>query len=219
MTRVLLLRHGATASHRGDVPLTAEGRGQAERAGAALAATPLGRCLLLTSTSRRAAETATLLAQGIRSVDPAATLTGPSTSWGLRNPDLYLGGQRVEMVSGVADFTAQVPGLADADVRSVDFYARFLEAPDRIGHWLHHHSPPGEDRDQVARRLLAFVASLGDLSPAPDTVLCVTHSPVLRALVVHLLGTDPGEPRHLTGLTLELGDGGAVTAAAELTAL
>jgi broad specificity phosphatase PhoE len=213
MTRVLLLRHGATASHRGDIPLTAEGRDQAERAGRALAASPLGRCLVLTSTSTRAGETATLLAQGIRSTDPTAALTGPSSSWGLRNPDLYLAGQRVEMVSGAADFSAQVPGLADSDVRSVDFFARFLQAPDRIGYWLHHADPPGEDREQVARRVLDFVASLSDWSPAFDTVACVTHSPVLRAVAVQLLGDDPGEPPHLGGLALELDAGGAVTTA------
>jgi Histidine phosphatase superfamily (branch 1) len=34
---LILLRHGEVASHRGDVPLTPQGRGQAERAGRRLA--------------------------------------------------------------------------------------------------------------------------------------------------------------------------------------
>src|SRR5258708_19718820 len=34
---LILLRHGEVASHRGDLPLTREGRGQAEQAGPLLA--------------------------------------------------------------------------------------------------------------------------------------------------------------------------------------
>jgi broad specificity phosphatase PhoE len=39
-------------------------------------------------------------------------------------------------------------------------------------------------------------------------VLCVTHSPVLRALALRLLGSDPGEPDHLSGFALQLDAGG-----------
>lgn len=214
-TRVLLLRHGATASHRGDVPLTAEGRQQAERAGRALGGTALGRCLVLTSTLTRARQTGLLLVHGVCAADRTATPSGPVASWGLRNPDLYLAGQRVEMVSSAEDFSAQVPGLTESEIGSADFFAEFLTAPDRIGHWLRHPAPPGEDWAQVARRVVAFVTSLRDGSPY-DSVLCVTHSPVLRAVALHLLGVDPGEPKHLGGLALELGPGGGVAGASAI---
>ena len=208
--RVLLLRHGAVASHQGDSPLTRAGRQQSDRGGRKLAAAGLGRIKVLTSATQRARQTASLLVHGVTSADPSAHVSGPSESFALRNPDLYLAGERVDMVSSARAFTEQVGGLTEGDVLGVPFFARFLAAPDRIGWWLHHDHPPGDDAADVARRILAFGASLRALTwPKPDTVIGITHSPVLRAVGLRLLGEDPGEPEYLEGYSLWLGSDGS----------
>lgn len=218
MTRILLLRHGETDSHHGDMPLTEHGRQQAEQAGQALGGWPLGRCLVMTSPLTRARETGLLLAKGIRDVDPSMALAGPVSSWGLRNPDLYLAGERVEMVSSSDAFCSQLSDqLSDigaAGVESVAFFVGFLSVADRIGYWLHHRDPPGERADQVARRVVAFAASLVDGARPIDTAICVTHSPVQRAVAMSVSESDPGEPDHLAGLAFDMVDGaGGITGA------
>jgi broad specificity phosphatase PhoE len=136
-------------------------------------------------------------------------------AFALRNPDLYLAGVRVDMVSSPEAFAEQVPGLTPDDVLAVPFFAGWFSAPDRIEWWLRHPSPPGDDAAGVAERLAAFAATLGDPGAnAPDTVVAVTHSPLLRAVSVTFIGTDPGEPQHLTGFSLEAGPEGAVRAVA-----
>lgn len=203
---LLLLRHGAIASHRGDVPLTHDGRQQSERAGRSLAAMPLGRIQVLASPTRRTRETALLVVHGMTSAHPTLPVTAATESFALRNPDLYLAGERVDMVSSPAAFGEQVRGLTDEECNAVPFFARFLASTDRIGWWLHHGHPPGDDAATVAARILAFAASLGDVpGRMPDTVVGVTHSPVLRAVALRLLGEDPGEPAYLHGYALRLG--------------
>jgi broad specificity phosphatase PhoE len=218
--RLLLVRHGATSSHRGDVPLSHQGRQQAERFGRRIAALGLGGVRVLTGSTQRTRQTGLLLVHGLTSIDPSAAVTGPRVSFALRNPDLYLAGERVDMVSSAAAFLEQAPGVTEADLAALPFYARFLDSPDRIGWWLHHEHPPGDDAAAVTARMVAFAASLGDTGGhrdqddhagqggqgghGPDTVLGVTHSPVLRALALRLLGSDPGEPDHLSGFALHL---------------
>jgi len=207
---LLLLRHGAIASHQGDVPLTHDGRQQSEQAGRSLAAMPLGRVHILAGPTRRARETALLLVHGMTSANPVVPVTVAAESFALRNPDLYLAGERVDLVSSRAAFSEQVRGLTDAEFFAIPFFARFLTAPDRIGWWLHHGHPPGDDAATVAARILAFATSLGDVpSRMPDTVIGVTHSPVLRAVALRLLGEDPGEPAYLCGYALRLGRDGS----------
>jgi broad specificity phosphatase PhoE len=201
--RLLLVRHGEVVSHRGDQPLTPAGRTQAERAGRRLAALQPGSVRVLSGETRRTRETAALVAEGL-----AGAVTGPEVAFGLRNPDLYLGGVRVDMVSSPEAFAEQVPGLSTDDVLAVPFFEGWFSAPDRIEWWVNHQTPPGERAADVAGRVVAFATSLGDLgAAAPDTVLCVTHSPVLRAVALQFTGTDPGEPPYLNGYAVELGDG------------
>lgn len=213
MTSVLMLRHGKTASHRGNTSLTAHGKRQAEEAGRRLAERPLGRCLVLTSALARARESGLEVLRGLGSVAGGPAVTGRHTTWGLRNPDLYLASQRVEMVSSAEDFAAQVPGLDARVVFDTPFYAGFLAAADRIGFWLRHADPPGEAAAAVGERMAHFVSSLAQCGTAADTVICVTHSPILRAMALRLLGADPGEPEHLEGLALDVATDGAISCA------
>ncbi|TRW46680.1 histidine phosphatase family protein [Georgenia yuyongxinii] len=198
--RLLLLRHGEIASHRGDVPLTAQGRAIATDVGRHLGATePVIR--VLTGDTRRARETAEAIADGARSA--GATVSGPREAFALRNPDLYLAGERVNMVSSAAAFAAQVEGLDEDAAARAPFFAGFLTAADRIGWWLQQHDVPGDDAPTVARRVTHFAASLADL-PRPGLTVAVTHSPVLRACAVGALGSDPGEPAWVAGLRMDV---------------
>jgi broad specificity phosphatase PhoE len=204
---LILLRHGAVASHRGDVPLTAAGREQAHEAGRRLAARYRGSIRVLCAATRRAQETAQLLAAALASEDPSRLVVGPDVAFGLRNPDLYLGGARVDMVSSAAAFAEPAPRLSEDDVLSVPFFVGFLAASDRIGWWLEHDRPPGDDAAAVTTRIASFGHSLGDgATTAAPTVFGVTHSPVLRAVASQLLGSDPGEPPYLHGYALGTGE-------------
>jgi broad specificity phosphatase PhoE len=203
--RLILLRHGEVASHRGDVPITEEGRRQAAEAGRRLGS--LGSVRLLAGATRRARETAEGVGEGLRAA--GAAVSGPDVAFALRNPDLYLAGARVDMVSSAEAFAAQVPWLDPAAVLAVPFFAGFLTAPDRIEYWLRSTAPPGDDAAAVAARIVAFARSLAD-GGAPDAVVAVTHSPVLRAVAVGLGLDDPGEPGYLTGYDVRAEPAGAV---------
>ena len=63
----------------------------------------------------------------------------PPTSrvaFALRNPDLYVAGERVNMVSSAAALAEQVPGMTEDEAAVVPFFAKFFSHPDRIGWWL-----------------------------------------------------------------------------------
>jgi broad specificity phosphatase PhoE len=213
--RLLLLRHGEVLSHRGDHPLSEAGRAQAEEAGRRLAGAGLGSVRLLSGSTRRARETAELVRDGLAGADPAASVRGPEVAFALRNPDIYLAGARVDMVSSPEAFADQVPGLGPDAVLAVPFFAGWFGVPDRIEWWLRHPSPPGDDAAAAAARIAAFAASLGDEgAAAPDTVVGVTHSPLLRAVSLTFTGVDPGEPSYLTGFGVEVLPDGSVRAAA-----
>ena len=207
--RLVLLRHGEVASHRGDIPITAAGRDQAVDAGRRMAASGPGAVRLLTGATRRAQETAEGIRNGL--AEAGVPVAGPDVAFALRNPDLYLAGARVDMVSTAEAFAEQVPWLAADDVLAAPFFRGFLTAPDRIEWWLRSEDPPGDDAASVAARIVAFARSLADRGTAADTVVAVTHSPVLRAVSLGLIGKDSGEPPYLTGIAVEIGpDGSAV---------
>jgi broad specificity phosphatase PhoE len=200
---LILLRHGEVNSHQGDVPLTRTGRVQAERAGRLLAQLPADRVCILVGPTLRAQQTGLLLLHGLTSANPGMQATGPTVTPALRNPDLYLAGHRVDMVSSAAAFAAQAPGVTEEHVTRITFYSDFLTSPDRIGYWLRHDKPPGDTVSMVAARLHRFAASLGDAGGV-DLAVGVTHSPVLRALGRHYAGEDPGEPDYLGGYCVRM---------------
>jgi broad specificity phosphatase PhoE len=138
----------------------------------------------------------------------------PRVAFGLRNPDIYVAGERVEMVSSAAALASQVPGLTEEQATSIEFFAGFYGHPDRIGWWLRlpPERVPGEDAGAVARRVAQFAASLADLPGADDGLVTVgvTHSPILRAVALAHLGDDLGEPEWVTGVELTIGPGRSV---------
>lgn len=222
--RIHLLRHGRVASHRGDVPVTDEGLAEVEAAGRSLAEDIADGELVrfLYAPTRRARETAhTLRASVAASLDGARQicLSSPAEEWAVRNPDVYIGGLRVEMVSNaeaMAEQTAAI-GLGPDAVDDIAFYHAFFRSPDRIGYWVAHPDPPGEDAEAVARRVMAFCASLRDRVRSPEATtpsgppatryVCITHSPVLRAFLRrYLLGEDPGEPDFVESIDVTCWD-------------
>lgn len=213
--RVHWLRHGRVASHHGDVPLTEEGWHEAEEAGQRL-----GRLLapgeivsLLYAPTRRTRETANALQRGIAATftgSPQISLLEPEMHTALRNPDLYVAGHRVEMVSNAEALAEQLP-MADLSVEQLTqlpFWPTFWNHPNRIGYWVSLHNPPGEDARAVARRMLTFAVSLLDQpSQQPRRYICVTHSSDMRAFLVHyLLNYDPGEPDYTETIDLDFSE-------------
>ena len=203
---LLLLRHGEVASHRGDVPVTEQGRaargpvrkghrrGVRHADGGALRRHPAHP------------QTAESLIEGI--ADPGRVI-GPQDAFALRNPDMYVAGTRVNMVSSAASLAEQVPGMSEQDAASHPWFAQFFSAPDRIGWWLDQDDPPGENAGSLIRRIEMFARSLADPGPlAGRLVLAVTHSPLLRATLHSATGTDPGEPGYVTGARLTVSPNG-----------
>jgi broad specificity phosphatase PhoE len=208
MHELLLLRHGEVTSHRGDVPVTEAGLATATQVGRRLAARARdGAVRVLDGGTRRTRETAQALAAGASAA--GADVVAGGTAHGLRNPDLYLAGVRVDMVADHESYAAQVPGLTAAEVAAVAFFGQWTTSPDRIGWWVAHTDPPGERAADVTRRVERFARSLLD-RPAEHLTIGVTHSPVLRALTVHASGTDTGEQAWLAGIRALVADDGTV---------
>lgn len=211
MTRLYLLRHGEVTSHRGDVAITDDAERQAFAAGQTFGADEEGPIRVLSGETRRAKDTAACFAQGV--AEAGGRVLGPEVAFALRNPDLYLDGTRVNMVSSAEALADQVPRLSADDVASIDFFPAFFASPDRIGWWLGHESPPGEDASALAARVRSFAASLVD--PVPDrakVVVAVTHSPLIRAAGLDLLGHDIGEPPWVSGLLVSVADDRSLSA-------
>jgi broad specificity phosphatase PhoE len=202
MPRLLLLRHSEVESHRGDVPITDKGVWIATDVGRHLAARESGKVHVISGETRRAKETAAAIADGVR--EAGGEVVEDGVAFALRNPDLYLGGVRVDMVSTAEKFADQVPGLEAEDVLRVAFFKEWLTVPDRVGWWVAHRNPPGDTSAAVATRIRAFAGSLVDLPGDADLTVAITHSPVLRSCALDITGTDPGEPNWVAGIEAEI---------------
>jgi len=219
-TDIRLLRHARVASHQGDMPLAEDAAGAIAAAVDRLAGRiePGEDIRFLTTATRRSRETAEAVRAGLAArLGTSATLRPCRDSWALRNPDLYLAGERVEMVSTLDAFAAQIPDgeVSAGRVGDAPFFGGFVAAPDRIGFWLRHPSPPGETAADVARRLVQFFMSFRDLDNGRaqrHRIVCVSHSPVLRALLTEGIGIeDPGEPDWVEEVHVVAGDEAAIT--------
>ena len=216
------VRHAQVASHQGDLPVSGEGRQQVEAAGRQFSKKLIaGEVVsLLYAPTRRTRETALLLYSSMIEVfdcaeQPEVYLSPPVEHWAIRNPDIYVAGVRIELVSTAGTLVEQLPpsSLGSQELAQLPFLRGFWADPDRIGYWVNHPNPPGEDADTVARRLLTFAVSLLDLPRVqPRRYICVTHSPEIRAFVRrYLLGHDPGEPGYLASVDLEFENDGSCT--------
>jgi broad specificity phosphatase PhoE len=140
-----------------------------------------------------------------------ANLLEVSEQWAIRNPDLYVAGQRVEMVSSAEALAEQLsaPPVGPEALSEHPFFREFWASPDRIGYWVEHPDPPGEDTVAVARRQMTFAMSLPErLENKPSRFILSTHSPVLRAILLCYTGEDPGEPGYLEPIDLILPENG-----------
>ncbi|MEM7341312.1 MAG: histidine phosphatase family protein [Actinomycetota bacterium] len=214
--RVLLLRHGQVANHKGDVPLTPTGEAQADAAGRWFADQEIAVATVLSGETLRTRHTADGFVAGYRAA--GGDVADPVVSVALRNPDLYLGGHRINMAEGAEALAAQSPAMRAADVERSVFFAGFMTAPDRVAHWLEHPDPPGDDAVGVGRRIDRFAMSLADV-PAWEgaTVVAVTHSPVLRAVRLNHWNEYSKEPPFLHGYALTVGLDGDLTMTAVAT--
>jgi broad specificity phosphatase PhoE len=205
-SQLLLLRHGDVASHRGDVPVTDAGLARAERSGQAIGAHYDTEISVLFGGTRRTRETAEAIIRGIG--DPGR-VDGPTDAFALRNPDLYLAGTRVNMVSSAEFLAEQVAGMNRAQVDDNEWWTTFFDAPDRIGWWLSQDDPPGESGHDVARRIQMFARSFSHAGPHRDRLfVCVTHSPLLRSVLRAMDGADLGEPGFVTGALIQVSTNG-----------
>ncbi len=201
--RLYLLRHGEVTSYRGDAPITTDGEREAFEVGQGFGRRERKPIATLSGDTRRAMGTAAHLARGV--LDAGGRVVGPAVALALRNPDLYIAGVRVDMADSPDALADQVDGLSADDVASLDFFPEFIVSPDRIGWWLVHETPPGEDARSMAARVRSFAASLVDPIPGrPGVVVAVTHSPLLRAVGLDFLGRDIGEPPWVSGLVVSV---------------
>lgn len=209
--RLLLLRHGRVAHHRGDVPLTELGVAQAEAAGRWFGTEQIEIAGLLSGETLRTTDTAEHFAAGYRAASGGLPIPEPVVSFGLRNPDLYLGGQRINLGEGAEFLASQSPGVDAASVEDSVFYGGLLTAKDRVGYWLEHANVPGELASDVGRRVDVLARSLIDTAQwRGKTVVAITHSPVLRAVRFHHSGAYSKEPPFLHGYSLTLAHDGRI---------
>jgi broad specificity phosphatase PhoE len=215
--RIHWLRHGKIASHRGNVPLTEEGLAQARERGRALAedVSPGEVVHFMHAPTLRTQQTVEEVRASMEKAlgsDSGVELLEVREQGAIRNPDIFVAGQRVEMVSSVKALAEQLsaPPMEPETLADHPFFSAFLASSDRIGYWVEHPDPPGEDTVAVARRQMTFATSLLDKQEdRPLRYVFSTHSPVLRAILLCYLGEDPGEPGHLESIDLTLSRGEA----------
>lgn len=213
-THLHILRHGKVDSHRGDVPLAADAAADIERAAQLIIpqVQATETVSFLTTPTKRTKDTASQLRRLLADrFGSTVGLEEPREEWALRNPDLFLAGHRVEMVSTPEAMASQLPEgcISPAQVDAQPFFHGFFTANDRIGFWLREASPPGEDVRAVARRVVQYCRSLADAGTDGDRrIICVSHSPVMRAVITHyILESDPGEPEWVEAINVTIEPG------------
>lgn len=211
VVRLLLLRHGRVAHHRADVPLTELGALQAEAAGRCFASEGIEVAGLISGETLRTRETAERFAASYREAGNGMTVPDPVVSFGLRNPDLYLGGHRINLGEGAEFLASQVEAVDPSAVEQSAFYGPLIEAKDRVGFWLEHGNVPGETAHDVGRRIDIMARSLAEAERwRGKNVVAITHSPVLRAVRFRHVGAYSKEPPFLHGYSLTLRSSGGL---------
>ncbi|WP_333692778.1 histidine phosphatase family protein [Phaeobacter italicus] len=212
MTQMIfhLVRHGKVDSHRGDVPIADDAYIDIDKTASLIAAQcePDEVISFFATKTKRSRETAIGLSRRIKELLPGVTCLDLIEEYAIRNPDLYLAGHRVEMVSTGSALAAQLPNgtLTAEDAERHPFFGKFFRAPDRIEYWLNHQDPPGENATAVARRIVSFARSLGDSHGAASArIVAVSHSPVMRAVLTEFCNLDdPGEPDWVESIDITI---------------
>jgi hypothetical protein len=148
--RLLLLRHGEVPSHRGDVAVTDRGLDSAERVGRRLATTAGASAC---SPARRSGPARPAPPSPPGPSAAGAAIGEPRVAFALRNPDIYVAGERGRHVSSAAALAEQVPGMTLDEAAAVPYFVGFFDHPDRIGCWLRLGDVLGDDAEAVARRI------------------------------------------------------------------
>ena len=137
--KVHWVRHGKIASHRGNVPLTGEGVAQAQERGRLLAEDlSAGEIVhfMHAPTLRTRQTVEEIRTSMVEALGPGgdANLLEISEQWAIRNPDPYVAGQRVEMVSSADALAEQLcaPPVDSESVSEHPFFLAFWASPDRI---------------------------------------------------------------------------------------
>ena len=184
VTRVYLIRHGATEANRArpyrlqgrgtDLPLDALGRAQAERTAGALVTAGVRLVAVYSSPLSRALETARVVAE------PHGLV--PQAVEGLTEADV-----------------GRWEGLTWDDVQSrePELFERFHGDPGRVPY------PDGESFADVADRVSPVMAGLASEHPG-ESIAVVAHNVVNRAYLAGLLGVPIERARALAAV--EWGD-------------
>jgi hypothetical protein len=181
-------RHAEIPSHRGDLPATSGGLRHAEAVGAEVAASCAAatRFDFLHAPTLRTVQTAEALRTGVRRglrAGAEAHLGEPRVEPAIRNPDLYVAGHRVEMVSAREAVAAQLPddALTAAELERHGFFSRFLTSPDRIGLWVADDDRRGRRRRRPPRPHLGPQPPRHEPPPSPPLPLRDALRPDARA--------------------------------------
>ncbi|MCC6188266.1 MAG: histidine phosphatase family protein [Anaerolineales bacterium] len=201
--RVFLVRHGEVEHHRADLSLSARGRQQAWLAGQRLAQEiPVSASVAVQySPITRVRETAEILAASLEQTPARDGVDRhrrclPRPDPALHNVRFLLApGREPREPSQVFAETSRARGEF-APAQSA-FYQGFWASSDPMGYWLAHEDGCGAEAPAaVWGRLRARLAEIMALANqgGPGHWVLVTHSGVMRVLLRHVLGLDPGEP-------------------------
>jgi broad specificity phosphatase PhoE len=206
VSKVLLVRHGqsewnAAGRWQGwaDPPLSAQGRAQAEHAGARLVSSAARIDGVASSGLQRARLTAAIIAATLCRHDrarPAPAKRGETEDGSTE--DRAIEDRTIE----------EFPELRELDVGDWSGLTREQIAarwPDELQAWrsgLLDAAPNGERRSDFDARVRDGIAAVSRRHPEGN-VLVVAHGGVIRS-VAHWLGTEPAPVRHLSGFWLDV---------------
>jgi len=185
--RLLLIRHGQSEGNaarriqgQGDYPLSALGHEQAHRLAGRLRREYEGLSAVYTSTLRRAAQTAVILAEAV-------------------GAPLVLDERLQEHDIGeLAGLTAQ-----EVQERFPEFHAAWMADPEE---WID--TPGGEGSERLGQRVREVMAEIAARHGSDETVAIVSHGGTLGAYLGQVLGLPPNRrpPFYFANASLSVVD-------------
>lgn len=210
---VRLIRHGETRGYQQDLGLSERGRNQVLDKAASLA-TELDEhapIQLPHAPTARAAETAQMLAEGLRKAGVAdKRIRAPWGNPWFDNFRLWCDGRPLDPTQAMEIYhrtrkntpAEKLPGWFTEMHR----FATIQEAgDDPITYWLTQPLQHFEPAATAVRRFWTGIRrTAADDQPAGMRVLVSTHSGCIRAVATAALGHDPGEPENTEDVTIQL---------------